>query len=29
VGLNVLLAMAVALIVSITFLTLTFRPLRG
>jgi succinoglycan biosynthesis transport protein ExoP len=28
VGLNVLLAMAVALIVSITFLTLTFRPLR-
>jgi uncharacterized protein involved in exopolysaccharide biosynthesis len=29
VGLNVLLAMVVALIVSITFLTLTFRPLRG
>jgi succinoglycan biosynthesis transport protein ExoP len=29
VGLNVLLAMAVALIVSITFLTLTFRPLRA
>jgi hypothetical protein len=29
VGINVLLAIAVALIASITFLTLTFRPLRS